>query len=87
MPVRLSSEDMAFLRRAQALADQGLTQEEIASQLDLTPSTFRYRVNNLGFEFTRPLQIATKPQFGGRTLRDLLASGDLVSDESEAAFL
>jgi hypothetical protein len=85
MLIRLTADDLEFLQRAEALGREGLSQEEIAERLQLTTSTFRYRIHNLGFEFVRRTELATKPTFGGRTLSELLASGDLVTDAAEAS--
>lgn len=85
MPITLSPEDAAFLESIERLAQERLTQEQIAERMGLPYSTFRFKVRELGFEFTRSIQLAAKPQFGGLPYSTLLESGQITIRKPEPA--
>lgn len=79
MPITLSPEDVEFLKKVQELGETGLAQGEIAAQIGMNPSTFRFRVRELGFALTRKTQVVARPQFGGKSLSELLDTGEITT--------
>lgn len=82
MRLTLPPDDLQFLRQVQDFGDEGLTQEEMAARLGVHVSTFRFRIRNLGFQFTRQTVLART--LSGETLNDLLRDGQIVAAEEAA---
>lgn len=85
MSIKLTAEDAEFLVRVNELGVLGRTQDEIAEALSIPTSTLRYRIRDLGFEWTRCVALRAKPQFGGKDFEQMQSDGEIVVAEAVAA--
>lgn len=85
MPIQLSAEDLAFLEDIQRLGRDGLSQDQIAARLEMNPSTFRLKVRDLGFQFSRVITLEARPQFGGKPFSEMKSAGEIVVRNAEPA--
>lgn len=85
MPIKLTAEDAAFLGRVAEMVKLGVTAEDIAAAEGMALGTFRYRVRNLGFVFSRPTILEARPQFGGKSFEQMKSDGEIVVAEGVPA--
>lgn len=84
MTLTVTEDDLAFLRRVQALIDAGQTQAEIAAELGLSGAgALHGRINRIGFQIRSRSEILCGPT--GQRLADLLRSGGIVAATRETA--
>ncbi len=83
MPIYRAKTELDFLKRVDDRYRSGDTQEVIASAEGVVVSALRWKVQSLGFCFTREGGLRLVDTMLGRDLRDWLAKGELDAAPAE----
>lgn len=80
MPIKLSPEEMEFVRRVERYCGEGLTQQVMAEREHLSLTGFRDKLRRCSLQLVTRTERAVVRLKTGEPLRTLLDRGDLVTD-------
>lgn len=81
MHVAIPAEEFEFARRVDELGAEGLSQDEIATQVGLTKNQIRHRLQKSFCEWGAETRVRYAP--AKRRLADLVETGEIVAGDRE----